>query len=88
MIPAPPSEESLNGEPTRGVRVAQGFGGKYAASHVLLAACGRNKRAYESRESGHGYFTNALIGFLKGKGNKVEAETYLSLMYSIRMPSW
>jgi len=44
---------------TRGLRHASGFAGQFQDSHVLLAACGRNARAWE--RAGSGVFTYYLL---------------------------
>lgn len=79
--------EALDDDPTRGVSLAPGFGSPSATSHVLLAACGRDGRAYENHEAKHGYFTDALLKFLL-KSKDLKTETYLSLISALAMPTW
>ncbi|TFK31409.1 caspase domain-containing protein [Crucibulum laeve] len=74
------------GSGTRSIGVAQGFSGKFHASHVLLAACGRDQSAYEDPKTGSGLFTQALLKILGG--HDIEDLTYTSLMHKLNMPTW
>lgn len=71
---------------SRGVGVAEGFSGKFRASHVFLAACGRDQSAWEDPKSGHGLFTQSLLKLLEKRD--VENLTYTSLMHNLKMPIW
>jgi hypothetical protein len=71
---------------TRGVGIAEGFSGKFHASHVLLAACGRDQSAWEDPKSGQGLFTQSLLKLLGRRD--VESLTYTSLMHNLKMPVW
>jgi hypothetical protein len=67
--------------------MASGFGNKHDHSHVLLAACGRDQAAFENNEGSQGVFTEALLRFFS-ECEKLEEETYVSLMDHLDMPGW
>lgn len=71
---------------TRSAGTAHGFSGRFHASHVLLAACGRDQVAWEDAKSGHGMFTNGLLKILNSYG--VDELTYTALMHKLGMPKW
>ncbi|KAF8988246.1 caspase domain-containing protein [Cyathus striatus] len=71
---------------TRSVAVPQGLSGKYHASHVLLAACGRQQLAHEGRITRRGVFTNALLEILNN--SNLEDLTYTSLMHKLQLPKY
>ncbi|KAJ3505257.1 hypothetical protein NLJ89_g7510 [Agrocybe chaxingu] len=70
----------------RGVRVPDGFAGEYHASHVLLAACGREESARENPKTNRGLFTSSLLGVLENED--LNTLTYISLMDKLKMPIW
>ena len=70
----------------RGVGIAEGFTGKFRASHVLLAACGRDQSAWEDPKSGQGLFTQSLLKLFEKRN--IESLTYTSLMHNLKMPVW
>ncbi|KAF6749511.1 caspase domain-containing protein [Ephemerocybe angulata] len=72
-------------ESTRAVVIAPGFGGMSNHSHVLLAACRRDRKAYE--REGRGMFTKAILKFLTEDKNFRE-HTYNSMMDNLQMPVW
>ncbi|KAJ3524092.1 hypothetical protein NMY22_g11154 [Coprinellus aureogranulatus] len=86
----PPLKRPQDGGATRGVSFSTDFGSAATISHVLLAACGRDKSAFEDSKEGHGFFTSALIKVLekKTKGRTMDVETYESLIMDVakRMP--
>jgi hypothetical protein len=69
---------------TRGMRPSAGFGGKFQDSHVLLAACGRERFAFENE--GRGLFTTALLSTFASIN--LRTTTYTSLMDRLKMPKW
>ncbi|KAF6744341.1 hypothetical protein DFP72DRAFT_85644 [Ephemerocybe angulata] len=69
---------------TRGMRRSPGFGGKFQDSHVLLAACGRDRVAYE--HDGRGLFTSVLLSNLQQVN--LQTMTYTGLMGRLKMPHW
>ncbi|KAF9003400.1 caspase domain-containing protein [Cyathus striatus] len=69
---------------TRSATVAQGFSGKYHASHVLLAACGRQQFANENTVTRRGVFTYALLEILNN--SNLTDLTYTSLMHKLQLP--
>lgn len=71
---------------TRGGGSADGFSGKFHASHVLLAACGRDQFAREHPLTKQGFFTYSLMQVLNG--NDINTLTYTSLIHKMRMPPW
>lgn len=76
--------EESDAAPTRGMKRAAGFGGKFQDSHVLLAACGRDSVAYE--HEGSGLFTSVLLSLLPTVN--LQTMTYASLMTRMKMPKW
>ncbi|RDB28119.1 putative WD repeat-containing protein C2E1P5.05 [Hypsizygus marmoreus] len=91
-IPNPPpiplgcDSKILSRDSTRGVAVAKGFSGKHNASHVLLAACGREQFAYEHPRTKGGLFTASLLKTLST--SNLDSLTYTSLMDQLNMPIW
>ncbi|KAF9525305.1 caspase domain-containing protein [Crepidotus variabilis] len=87
----PPINPSLDekiwskASPSRGGRAAVGFAGQYQASHVLLAACGRDQFAYETKTGQRGMFTTTLMKVLESEN--IHSLTYTSLMHKLRMPA-
>ncbi|KAF8988251.1 caspase domain-containing protein [Cyathus striatus] len=67
----------------RSAAVPQGLSGKYHASHVLLAACGRQQLAHEAKNPRRGVFTNALLQILNN--SNLEDLTYTSLMHKLHL---
>ncbi|KAF8056952.1 caspase domain-containing protein, partial [Lyophyllum atratum] len=85
-IPPNCDEKILSKDSTRGAAVAQGFSGKHHASHVLLAACGRQQVAYEDPRTNSGIFTSGLLRTLSALN--VNDLTYTNLMHRLAMPRW
>jgi hypothetical protein len=81
----PTSDHRIWSREVRGGGIAAGFSGKFHASHVLLAACGRDQFAFESPQDHRGLFTMSLMKVLKTE--EFNTLTYVSLMHKIRMPS-
>jgi hypothetical protein len=83
-------EERLDEEnPGRAMKQAEGFGGKFQDSHVLLSACGKEQTAREKNRSG--IFTNALMKVLEEEFGPTKqllraALTYSTLMAYLNMP--
>jgi hypothetical protein len=67
----------------RGGGHAHGFSGKLEGSHVLLAACEANERAFESSQWPGGIFTHHLLEILKTEG--VRTLTYTSLLHKLEV---
>jgi hypothetical protein len=63
---------------------AERYSGRFRASHVLLAACGREQMAWEDPKSKRGLFTYNLLKILMS--NDMETLTYRSLMDRLTMP--
>ena len=80
----PTSDQSIWSREVRRGGIAAGFSGKFHASHVLLAACGRDQFAFENPREHRGLFTMSLIKVLKSE--EFSTLTYVSLMHKIRMP--
>ena len=57
---------------------------RFRASHVLLAACGREQLAWEDPTTKSGIFTDHLLKILAG--DDLETLTYRSLMDKLSMP--
>lgn len=57
---------------------------RFRASHVLLAACGREQLAWEDPMTKRGLFTDHLLKILAG--DNLETLTYRSLMDKLNMP--
>jgi len=73
------SDASFDG---RGGAPAHGFSGKLQGSHVLLAACGPNETASESRQFRRGVFSQQLLEILKKED--VRTLTYTLLMHKLK----
>jgi hypothetical protein len=71
-------------EVTRAIHQTPGFGGKFDESHVLLAACGKEQKAYERH--GSGLFTTALLDLLPQEV-KDPSLTYATLMLKLNIAS-
>ncbi|KAF9527415.1 caspase domain-containing protein [Crepidotus variabilis] len=69
--------------PNRGGKLSDRFAGEYHASHVLLAACGRDQVASEKPEGG--LFTNALMKVLRSED--IQTLTYTALMDKLEINS-
>lgn len=67
----------------RGGGPALGFSGKLQGSHVLLAACGSNESARESRQLQGGIFSHRLLEILNRED--VRTLTYTSLMHKLTL---
>ena len=67
----------------RGGGPAHGFSGKLQGSHVLLAACGPNESACESRQLRRGLFSHRLLEILMKED--VRTLTYTSLMHKLKL---
>lgn len=67
----------------RGGGPAHGFSGKLQGSHVLLAACGPNESACESRRLRRGLFSHRLLEILMTED--VRTLTYTSLMHKLKL---
>ena len=84
----PPLKSSIDKElwshGTRGGNIADGFCAKLNASHVLLAACGRDEFAREHPVTKQGIFTASLIKAFKE--NDINALSYTSLIHKLQMP--
>ncbi|KAG5649950.1 hypothetical protein H0H81_001361 [Sphagnurus paluster] len=85
-IPAHCDARIISKDTVRGTHVAIGFSGKHHASHILLAACGREQAAYEDPRTNAGFFTTSLLRTLSTY--KVHELTYTSLMHRLTMPKW
>ncbi|KAF5384355.1 hypothetical protein D9615_003158 [Tricholomella constricta] len=85
-IPSNCDEKIPSKDSARGISVAVGFSGKHHASHVLLAACGREQVAYEDPRTNSGIFTTSLLRTLSAL--KVDDLTYTALMHRMAMPKW
>ncbi|KAJ3517701.1 hypothetical protein NLJ89_g335 [Agrocybe chaxingu] len=68
----------------RGGSAAQGFSGQLYGSHVLLAACGPDEPACESRVSKRGLFSMHLLEILEKED--ISNLTYTSLMHKFHLP--
>ncbi|KAG6809127.1 hypothetical protein H0H92_001457 [Tricholoma furcatifolium] len=79
-------EDILSNNSVRGAGLAIGYAGKHHASHILLAACGREQVAYEDPRTNCGMFTSSLLKTLS-KYN-VSDLTYTALMHRLPMPIW
>jgi hypothetical protein len=66
-------------------RVGDDLSGKHSASHVLVAACGRDQFAYEKKGLNHGEFTYALLKVLYNED--IRNLTYTALMQKLSMPA-
>lgn len=77
-------EDEENPEVSRAIHQTPGFGGKFHESHVLLAACGKEQKAYE--RGGSGLFTAALLKLLPQEV-KSPTLTYAALMIRLKIPS-
>lgn len=71
---------------TRSRNIPNSFSGKFHASHVLLAACGRDQVAYERPKVKQGVFTYSLMKVLNASNNDINTLTYTSLMHKMEMP--
>jgi len=71
---------------TRGGKFSDSFCGKFHGSHVLLAACGRDRFALENLDIRHGTFTYSLMKVLNE--NDINTLTYTSLIHKLEMPEW
>ncbi|KAF8809408.1 hypothetical protein BYT27DRAFT_7187712 [Phlegmacium glaucopus] len=80
------TDQELWSHGTRSGNISDGFYGKFNASHVLLAACGRDQLAHEHPKIKHGFFTSSLMKVLGG--NDINTLTYTSLMHKMKMPPW
>jgi len=67
----------------RGGAPAHGFSGKLQGSHVLLAACGPNETASESRRLRRGVFSEQLVEILMKED--VRTLTYTSLIHKLKL---
>ncbi|KAF8964817.1 hypothetical protein BDZ97DRAFT_2004443, partial [Flammula alnicola] len=65
-------------------RPVEEFSGRFRASHVLLAACGREQLAWEDGKSKRGLFTDRLLAVLAS--DEFNTLTYTSLMNKLSMP--
>ncbi|KAB5591684.1 hypothetical protein CTheo_4892 [Ceratobasidium theobromae] len=74
-------DQDIIGTDARAPTVPKGFSHREMRSHVLLAACGSEERAYET--NGHGDYTTALLAVLRTFG--VDRLTYKGCME--RLPS-
>jgi len=82
--PPPPKPAAGSASITRSLKASSGFGGKFHDSHVLLAACAKDRVAFE--HNGHGLFTSALMSVLPSID---ETTTYSTLMKRLKsMPPW
>ncbi|TFK31705.1 hypothetical protein BDQ12DRAFT_701476 [Crucibulum laeve] len=87
--PTPPDcdhEILARGKRVRSGGFSVGFSGKFHASHVLLAACGRAQSAWEHSGTGKGLFTKTLLEVLES--HDIDDLTYTSLMHLLDMPQW
>ena len=80
------TDEKIWSHGTRGGKFADGFCGKFHGSHVLLAACGRDRSALENLNIRHGTFTYSLMKVLNE--NDINTLTYTSLIHKMEMPEW
>ncbi|KDR77353.1 hypothetical protein GALMADRAFT_66422 [Galerina marginata CBS 339.88] len=69
---------------TRNGRSVEGLSRKSHASHILLAACGRDQFALEDPKSKRGLFTSHLLKALDS--DDFHTLSYVSLMHRLRMP--
>lgn len=83
---SPDCDKNILMHDIRSAGIAQGFSGKFHQSHVLLAACGRDQQAWESKANGHGIFTMSLLKILTA--GSIDNLTYTSLMHKLDMPIW
>ena len=76
--------KSSDGSGARNSTIADGFSGKFNASHVLLAACGREQVARE--DSKQGIFTSRLMQVFRD--DDINKLTYTSLIHKMnaKMP--
>lgn len=86
---APPIHASvdkkyLHFERMRKGDVSKEYTGRFRASHVLLAACGREQLAWEDPNTKSGIFTSSLLKILSG--DELDTLTYRSLMDKLAMP--
>ncbi|KAF8153270.1 caspase domain-containing protein [Crassisporium funariophilum] len=82
----PNADRAIWSRGTRSGGIADGFSGKFHASHILLAACGRDQFAREDPRTKRGLFTYSLLKVLES--NSIEDLTYTSLMHKMKMPKW
>ena len=85
--PYQPSPSRANGTSARTARQGRhGFHRRFNHSHVLLAACSRDGKAFE--EKGRGVFTRQLLNFFKRSNMRWDGETYAGMMHNLKMPHW
>ena len=80
------TDEEIWSHSTRGGKLSDSFCGMLNASHVLLAACGRDQYARENWDIMHGTFTDSLMKVLNE--NDINTLTYTSLIHKMEMPEW
>ena len=81
---APPINSSIDKKYLQMNTVPMEHSRRFRASHVLLAACGREQLAWEDPTTKSGIFTDHLLKILAG--DDLETLTYRSLMDKLSMP--